>query len=173
MTQEEVAEIKEAFSLFDKDMSGNIDVQELKDAMKALGIYMNKEQSKELMDKADKDGSGTIEIGEFMALMAEKINHRNPREEVYKAFRMYDDDDGGTIDFVNLRKVATELAFENITDEDCIKMIKIADTTGRGEVDINDFMAVMSRGGLFDKEEDRNFDIKSPDSANIDSMRSN
>jgi Ca2+-binding EF-hand superfamily protein len=36
---------------------------------------------------------------------------------------MYDDDDGGTIDFVNLRKVATELAYENITDEDCIKMI--------------------------------------------------
>jgi Ca2+-binding EF-hand superfamily protein len=40
---EEVSEIKEAFSLFDKDQSGNIDVVELKDAMKALGIYMNKE----------------------------------------------------------------------------------------------------------------------------------
>jgi Ca2+-binding EF-hand superfamily protein len=38
---EEVLEIKEAFSLFDKDMSGNIDVLELKDAMKALGVYMS------------------------------------------------------------------------------------------------------------------------------------
>ena len=74
LTQEEVDEIKEAFSLFDKDQSGNIDVLELKDAMKALGIYMNKDQSKEMMDKADKDGSGTIEMDEFMALMAEKIN---------------------------------------------------------------------------------------------------
>jgi len=62
---------------------------------------------------------------------------------------MYDDDDGGTIDFVNLRKVATELAFENITDEDCIKMIQIADSKGQGEIDIDDFMAVMSKGGLF------------------------
>ena len=150
LTSEEVAEINEAFSLFDKDQSGNIDVLELKDAMKALGIYMSKEQLKETMDKADKDGSGTIEIGEFLALMAEKINQRNPKEEVYKAFRMYDDDDGGTIDFVNLRKVATELAYENITDEDCIKMIKIADTKGRGEVDIEDFMSVMRQGGLFE-----------------------
>ena len=123
LTMEEVSEIKEAFALFDKDKSGNIDVIELKDAMKALGIYMNKEQSKTLMEKADKDGSGTIEINEFLALMAEKINQRDPKQEVYKAFRMYDDDDGGTIDFVNLRKVATELAYENITDEDCIKMI--------------------------------------------------
>jgi len=40
---EEVSEIKEALSLLDKDQSGNIDVVELKDAMKALGIYMNKE----------------------------------------------------------------------------------------------------------------------------------
>lgn len=149
LTNEEVNEIKEAFALFDKDQSGNIDVLELKDAMKALGIYMNKEQSKVLMEKADKDGSGTIEIGEFMALMAEKINQRNPKEEVLKAFRMYDDDDGGTIDFVNLRKVATELAFENITDEDCIKMIKIADRSGNNEVDIEDFMEIMHKGGLF------------------------
>ena len=74
LTTEEVNEIHEAFSLFDKDGSGNIDVLELKDAMKALGIYMNKEQSKELMDKADKDGSGTIEMNEFLSLMAEKIN---------------------------------------------------------------------------------------------------
>lgn len=29
------------------------------------------------MEKADKDGSGTIEINEFLALMAEKINQRN------------------------------------------------------------------------------------------------
>ena len=122
---------------------------ELKDAMKALGVYLSKDSSRSLMEKADKDGSGTIEIDEFLALMAEKINQRNPRDEVFKAFRMYDDDDGGTIDFGNLRKVATELAFENITDEDCIKMINIADSKGQGEVDINDFMAVMSRGGLF------------------------
>ena len=32
-----------------------------------------------MMEKADKDGSGTIEIGEFMSLMAEKINSRNPK----------------------------------------------------------------------------------------------
>ena len=66
LTMEEVNEIQEAFSLFDKDMSGTIDVHELKDAMKALGIYMTKESSKTLMDKADKDGSGTIEINEFL-----------------------------------------------------------------------------------------------------------
>ena len=61
------------------------------------------------MEKADKDGSGTIEQPEFLSLMAELIEKRNPKGEVEKAFRMYDDDDGGTIDLTNLRRVVREL----------------------------------------------------------------
>lgn len=41
--------------------------------MKALGIYAKKEVVKEMMRKADKDNSGSIELDEFMSLMAEKI----------------------------------------------------------------------------------------------------
>lgn len=42
LSEEEVKEIYAAFELFDKDKSGTIDSHELKDAMKALGIYVNK-----------------------------------------------------------------------------------------------------------------------------------
>ena len=58
------------------------------------------------MEQADKDGSGQIELDEFKALMARFILDRDPRDELQKAFKMYDDDDGGTIDFENLKKVA-------------------------------------------------------------------
>ena len=43
LTEEEIEEIKKAFNLFDKDGSGSIDVNELRDAMKALGIYLKKD----------------------------------------------------------------------------------------------------------------------------------
>lgn len=59
--------------MFDRDNSGNIDVNELRDAMKALGIYLKKDEVKTMMARVDKDGSGSIELDEFMALMAEKI----------------------------------------------------------------------------------------------------
>ena len=36
-------EIKAAFHMFDQDMSNSIDVNELRDAMKCLGIYLTKE----------------------------------------------------------------------------------------------------------------------------------
>lgn len=78
LTKEETTEILKVFTLFDKDNSGNIDSNELKDAMRALGIYVNKESLKKLMEKADKDGSGTIECPEFLSLMAELIDKRDP-----------------------------------------------------------------------------------------------
>ena len=56
-------------------LSGTIDAWELKDAMRALGIFVaNKEDQKKMMEKADKDGSGTIEEDEFLSLMAELIH---------------------------------------------------------------------------------------------------
>lgn len=59
--------------MFDKDNSGNIDANELRDAMKALGIHLKRDEIDAMMYRVDKDGSGTIEFDEFMALMAEKI----------------------------------------------------------------------------------------------------
>lgn len=61
LTEEHVEEIINAFKLFDKDKSNSIDLNELKDAMKALGIHLKKVQVKKLMGKADKDGSGAID----------------------------------------------------------------------------------------------------------------
>jgi len=71
LTIEQKEEIDNAFSLFDKDRSGTIDVNELKDAMKALGIFLRKKEVRVVMTKVDKDGSGAIDKDEFMSLMAE------------------------------------------------------------------------------------------------------
>lgn len=57
--------------LFDKDKSGSIDIHELKDALKALGIFLKRDEIKQMMTKVDKDGSGAIDQEEFTALMAE------------------------------------------------------------------------------------------------------
>ena len=48
-------------------------MNELRDVLKALGLYMKKEEINELMSRIDKDSSGTIEFEEFIALIAEKI----------------------------------------------------------------------------------------------------
>lgn len=39
LTEEQIAEFKEAFSLFDKDGDGNITTKELGTVMRSLGMY--------------------------------------------------------------------------------------------------------------------------------------
>ena len=128
--------------MFDADGSGSIDINELRDVMKALGINLKQEEVKEMMARVDKDGSGCIEMDEFMALMAERIAVRNPIEELKKAFRIYDEDDSGKISFDNLKKVTEDLNVD-ANDEELQNMIKLADTDGDGEVSLDEFIALM------------------------------
>ena len=95
LTEEQKQEIKEAFDLFDTDGSGSIDAKELKVAMRALGFEPKKEEIQKMIADVDDDGSGSIEFDEFLKMMTQKILNRDPKDEILKAFRLFDDDETG------------------------------------------------------------------------------
>merc|ERR1712072_1685595 len=78
LTEEQLDEIREAFSLFDADASGMIDVRELKAAMRALGFEVKNEELKKMVSDVDNDGNGTIEFGEFLGMMTAKMGEKAP-----------------------------------------------------------------------------------------------
>ena len=100
------------------------------------------------MERADKDGSGSIDLDEFTSLMAEKIHARDTKDELKKAFWMYDDDEGGTIGFENLMRASQDLGIQ-LDDEEVQGMLNFACTNSTGEVDLDDFFNVMKAAKLF------------------------
>jgi Ca2+-binding EF-hand superfamily protein len=76
------------------------------------------------------DNSGTIEFAEFLEMMTAKMSQRDSKEEIIKAFRLFDDDETGKISLKNLRRVAKEIG-ENMTDEELKEMIEEADRDGQ------------------------------------------
>uniref|UniRef100_A0A8B9QYQ3 EF-hand domain-containing protein n=1 Tax=Anas platyrhynchos TaxID=8839 RepID=A0A8B9QYQ3_ANAPL len=139
LTEEQKQEIREAFDLFDTDGSGSIDVKELKVAMRALGFEPKKEEIKKMIADIDKEGSwDTLIAG----------SEKDSKEEILKAFRLFDDDGTGKISFKNLKRVAKELG-ENLTDEELQEMIDEADRDGDGEVSEQEFLRIMKKTSLY------------------------
>lgn len=73
---------------------------------------------------------------------------RDSREEILKAFRLFDDDNTGKISFKNLKRVAKELG-ENLSDEEIQEMIDEADRDGDGEINEEEFLRIMRRTSLY------------------------
>jgi hypothetical protein len=60
---------------------------------RALGFEPKKEEIKKMIADIDKDGSGTIDFEEFLTMMTAKMGERDSKEEIMKAFRLFDDDE--------------------------------------------------------------------------------
>ncbi|XP_029298245.1 caltractin [Cottoperca gobio] len=148
LTEEQKQEIKEAFDLFDTDGTGTIDVKELKVAMRALGFEPKKEDIKKMIADIDKEGSGTIDFSDFLSIMTVKMSEKDCKEEILKAFRLFDDDGTGKISFKNLKRVAKELG-ENLTDDELQEMIDEADLNGDGEINEQEFLRIMKKTNLY------------------------
>jgi Ca2+-binding EF-hand superfamily protein len=115
--------------------------------MRALGFEPKKEEIKKMISDIDKDGNGTIDFNEFLEMMTAKMSERDSKEEILKAFRLFDDDEKGKISFRNLKRVAKELG-ENMTDEELMEMIEEADRDGDGEINEEEFLRIMKKTNL-------------------------
>merc|ERR1712149_37963 len=141
-------EIKEAFDLFDTDGSGNIDVKELTIAMKAIGCEPKPGEIEKMISDVDDDGSGEIGFPEFLAMMTHKILNKDPKDDMLKAFRLFDDDQTGAVTFKNLKRVAKETN-QTLTDDELQEMLNDADKDGDGELNEEEFLMLMKKLALF------------------------
>ena len=92
LSEEQRAELKEAFDLFDTEKSGKIDYHELKVARRAMGFECKKAEAVKLIEEHDPSGSGYIGYDDFVSISAVRIAQRSPAEEMKKAFELFDED---------------------------------------------------------------------------------
>merc|ERR1712031_40911 len=119
LDDKEKQEIKEAFDLFDTDGSGNIDIKELTIAMKALGCEPKPGEIEKMIGEVDDDGSGEIGFEEFLKMMTNKILDKDPKDDILKAFRLFEPDweKTGGVTFQNVKRVAKETG-QSLSEEE-------------------------------------------------------
>uniref|UniRef100_A0A3Q0S8F8 Calmodulin 2a (phosphorylase kinase, delta) n=1 Tax=Amphilophus citrinellus TaxID=61819 RepID=A0A3Q0S8F8_AMPCI len=60
LTEEQIAEFKEAFSLFDKDGDGTITTKELGTVMRSLGQNPTEAELQDMINEVDADGENSV-----------------------------------------------------------------------------------------------------------------
>jgi calmodulin len=143
LSDEEIGEFREAFSLFDKNGDGTISSAELGTVMRSLGQNPTESELQDMINEIDVDGNGTIDFEEFINMMAKKMRESDSEEELREAFRVFDKDGNGFISAAELRHVMTNLG-EKLTDDEVDEMIREADLDGDGTVNYEEFVRMMT-----------------------------
>jgi Ca2+-binding EF-hand superfamily protein len=114
--------IQGLFDMYDENSNMNLDEDELRKVLNGLGCYLNDEELSELMKEMDKDGSGNIDIQEFIDVFGKTHLDSNYFIEQYidRVFELYDKDADGFISENDLKKSGEELSDDFEDNELCI-----------------------------------------------------
>ncbi len=66
--------------------------------MEGLGKIIPESQLKQMIASVDQDGEGSIDLEEFLLLMARDKANADPLKELQKIFALFDKDGSGSID---------------------------------------------------------------------------
>ncbi|GAB1316027.1 Calcium-binding component of the spindle pole body (SPB) half-bridge [Madurella fahalii] len=154
LSDEQKTRIGEAFDLFDSNKDGLLSYEEFRFVLRALGFELPKPQTYDLLIRHGQKPSNwqhdqdcppvyrLFNLPTTQAIAGTLIRQRDPREELRRAFRLFDVDGKGLITQEDLRKVSKQVG-NNIPDADIVAMIEEFDSSGKGGVDEDEFLRLM------------------------------
>eukprot|EP00043_Microstomoeca_roanoka_P002767 m.40386 g.40386 ORF g.40386 m.40386 type:complete len:179 (+) comp11709_c0_seq3:155-691(+) len=106
MSKEEVNEVFLVYS----DEPGEMNVDRIGSALRALGFNPSDVQVQAYINEADYDGSGTIDLDTFRSIVAKQAAHpKDTMEQLQHAFTIFDKDGNGSILTEELQYLVTKL----------------------------------------------------------------
>merc|ERR1711959_155225 len=142
-SEEDKAGFRKNFNLFDKKRTGSIPIADMGTVLRYLGQNPTEAELQALMEEVDKDKSGTIELDEFVDLMARTNKSKDQMEEEIKnAFLTFDADNSGYITREELVETLTTMG-DPVDEETINGMIAEANLDGDGKIDYKEFTKIM------------------------------
>ncbi|XP_069344449.1 calmodulin-1-like [Eulemur rufifrons] len=143
LTNEQIAEFKEAFSVFDKDGDRTITTKELGTVVRSLGPNPTEAALQDMIGEVDAGGNDTIDFPEYLTMMARKMKDTDSEEEICEVSRVFGKDGNGYVSAAELCHVMTNLG-EKLADEEVDEMIRDTDIDGDGQVNYEEFILMMT-----------------------------
>ncbi|MFS7975168.1 putative EF-hand domain-containing protein [Helianthus anomalus] len=73
LTEDQISEFRQAFSMIDKDSDGLISTDDLIGVIQTLNEHATNEEVQEMMHEVDANEEGTIDFHEFLSIMSKRM----------------------------------------------------------------------------------------------------
>lgn len=132
-TDIELEKFKQAFIFFDRDGDGTMACDDVCLAMRAMGALVTEKEVKNLLKKYDPDHTGTIDVNDFIACMAEVLHKDDSEQEIKNGFSVFDKEDNGLLSVLEMKHVLTRIG-DPLTQEEVTNFLNILDIHGDGYI---------------------------------------
>ncbi|KAL0913918.1 hypothetical protein M5K25_017410 [Dendrobium thyrsiflorum] len=140
LTEEQVASMREAFTLFDTDGDGRIAPSELGILMRSLGGNPTQAQ---LKATATEEGlTAPFDFTRFLELMRKHLRAEPFDRQLRDAFKVLDKDSTGLVSVADLRHVLTSIG-EKLDPTEFDEWIREVDVSPDGNIRYEDFILRM------------------------------
>jgi calmodulin len=126
LSDDQIEEFREAFSLFDIDGTGYIQTKELGTLLRSLGIHFTEEEMNEFILKYDSNGDNIIHFKDFLEILMIKTAESKPDEELREALKLFDPERKHYLEVEHLKKDlrAIQPKIDNFEMNELIEQLK-------------------------------------------------
>ena len=142
-TEEEVAEIKEAFDLFDKKGDGFIEMSDMKNYLKRLAMDEKYTTIYGMINNLEKAmQGGVVNFVDFINAIQFKLGDNETGDGLARVFQLIDKNGNGVIERDDLRRVAKEIG-ETLSEDEIEELINDYYECPDGRIDMDSFYRMM------------------------------
>lgn len=132
--------VRQIFYAFDHDLSGNIAMCELADALRCCGLYVSQKEVHKLKLSLKLEHQRVVSFGQFSQFL--RLRKKDSVERLTKAFMRFDKKNTGFVDTIELRKCLTTMG-EALTESQVDDMLEGLDINKDGKVEFQEFVNYM------------------------------
>ncbi|XP_046506059.1 calmodulin-like protein 4 [Equus quagga] len=139
LSQDQINDYKECFSLYDKQQRGKIKATDLLLVMRCLGASPTPGEVQRHLQTHGLDRNGELDFSTFLTIMHMQIKQEDPKKEILLAMLMADKEKKGYIMASELRSKLMQLG-EKLTHKEVDELFREANIEPNGKVKYDEFI---------------------------------
>jgi calmodulin len=152
LSESEIAEAKEAFTLFDVDSLGQIKTEKIATALRSLGYIPTANVLREMEKDADKNKSGYVKLGDFLRQVEKAVSESRTGDTaeqfngLLQGLEYFFQAKGKENDLVTVKDLKHVLSKsgEKISEEELDELFRELVQTKDGKIKFSDFVAILT-----------------------------